>query len=195
MKKLKPKERKLLAVALSAMLCLFLLAAFTGCAKPPLPPAKETDNTTKNTTVNHTDIKEIDRNKAVADSLQILIGQIRTGKKDCDSVCQEAVDRLLEQLNTKKTSGDNSYGVYYDKYSKLLIAYTNLAETKTEKVYINNDSIVYQDRFIKKEIPVTVKYTPWYYKYPAYFGWACLLFICGFIISKIRTWTKKRLPS
>lgn len=194
MKPLKKQERTLLFRTLIAMTVLFVLALVTGCGKQHLPQTKETDITTNDTKVTQKDIKEIERNKAVADSLKILIGEIRTGIKDCDSVCQEALDHRMEQINTNKTSGNNSYGVYYDKYNKLLVAYTNLAETKSEKIYVRNDSIVYRDRFLKKEIPVVVKYTPWYYKYPAYFGWACILFICGFLISKIRSWTLKKLP-
>ncbi|RDI07038.1 hypothetical protein [Flavobacterium sp. AG291] len=168
------------------------LILIASCGKPPLPTVKETDNTTQNTTVNTIATKEIDRNKAIADSLQVVIGKIRTSKKECDSVCQEAIDKILEQVNTNKVSGDNKYGVYYDKYRNLLIAYQNLAETKSEKNYVSRDSIVYIDKLKTKEIPVVVKFTPWYYKYPAYFGWACLLFFCGYLISKVRTWIRKK---
>lgn len=192
--RLKRKDRNWLIITLSAMMVLSAFALLTGCAKPPLPPATEITENKESTTVTHTEKKEIDRNKAVADSLLIVIGQIRTSKKDCDSVCQEAVNQMFEQINHKKVSGDNSYGFLWDKHKKLLIAYANLAETVNQKTETGKDSIVYIDRYTKKEIPVTVKYTPWYYKYPAYFGWACFLLLCGYLISKFKLWTLKKLP-
>lgn len=189
------KDRTWLMITLSAMMVLFAFALLTGCGKPLLPPVKETIENNTNTTVNHTDKKEIDRSKAVADSLKIVIAKISTDKKECDSVCQKALDQLLEQINHQKVSGKNSYGFLWDKHKRLLTAYANLAETVNQKTVITKDSIVYRDKLIKKEIPVTIKYTPWYYKYPAYFGWACFLLLCGYLLSKFKSWTQKKFLS
>ncbi|ALM50304.1 hypothetical protein AMR72_16285 [Flavobacterium psychrophilum] len=183
------------ALTLVAMCLLSLLALVIGCAKPPLPPAKESSQETNNTTVNHTDKTEIDRNKAVNDSLKIVIGDIRTGLAVCDSLCELELSRVLQQLNHAKTSGDNSYGILYDKYKKQLTMYANLAETVNTLSKSTKDSIVYKDKLFTKEIPVVVKYTPWYYEYPAYFSWASLLLFIAYALYKIRLWTKTKLQS
>ena len=180
-------NKKLLILTLTLMALLSLFALFTGCGKPLLPPVKEIINTTDKTTVNTTDITEIDRNRAITDTINILIGQIRTGQKECDSVCQEAIDFYFSQLNYQKASGENKYKILYDKHTKLLTAYINLQETANKTTVIRKDSIVYRDNFKYKEVPVITNIVPWYMRYSAYAGWVLTPLFLVFAVRKIKS--------
>ena len=87
---------------------------------------------------------ELVKSKAINDSLFAYIGNIRTSKPECDSVCQEAVDKALQNVNSRKTSGGNEAGFYYDKYKKVLTAYSKLEETVSQR----KDSIHYEYKFL-----------------------------------------------
>lgn len=87
---------------------------------------------------------ELVKSKAINDSLFAFIGNIKTGKPECDSVCQEAVDKALQNVNSKKNSGGNQAGFYYDKYKKMLVAYSKLEETISQ----SKDSIHYKYKFL-----------------------------------------------
>lgn len=102
-------------------------------------------------------VKEVNTNAAILDSLKIYVEKIRTSKPECDSVCQIEFDRLLSQLNNHKQSGDNSFGVYYDKYKKLLVAYGTLAATVNSVETASEN----RDRFFLKEtkVPVPAEFT------------------------------------
>jgi hypothetical protein len=138
-----------------SILFIGLSMAVVGCKAKPIISTnnKETEKTSeivKEKTTNN--------NLAVIDSLKILIQKVKTSKPECDSITNAKIDELLLQINSKKISGDNSFGVYYDKLRKELIAYTKLGATKTEITSNHN----YKTETIKevsvKEIPV--KYVP-----------------------------------
>lgn len=192
---MKSKEIKELFFVLLAMALLSAFALLAGCSKPPLPTVTEKQQENSNTTVIQYGTTEIDRSKAITDSLKIIIGDIRTGMASCDSLCQDEMTRLLGQLNHEKVSGDNKYGILYDKYKKQLIMYSKLAETVNTSSIVTKDSIVYVNKNYTKEIPVTTNIIPWYYKYSAYIGWAFLFILAGYLIFKIRSWTQNtKLP-
>ena len=134
-------------IARAIFIFLLILMPFS-CGKKPLPT-----ETTKEIINNSTSmISEVDRNSAIIDSLKIYIGKLTTGRPECDSICQVTIDKLLMQLNNRKQSGDNSFGVYYDKYQKMLVAYAKLAETVNKKVEIKES----KDRFFLKETKIPV---------------------------------------
>lgn len=121
---------------------------------------------------------ELRISKAINDSLNLYLGNIRTSKPECDSVCQEAVDRHMAGINSRKKSGGNEAGFYYNKYRKILTAYSKLEETVSQK----RDSIHIKYEFLKLDIlkPVLVeKELTWEQKISI---WAGRLFLAGIFI-------------
>lgn len=133
---------------------------------------------------------ELNRSKAINDSLFVLFGNIKTAKKECDSVCQEAVDRAMENVNNKKTSGGNNFGVYYDKYKKMLTAYANLEETISER----KDSIHTEYKAITIEVLKPVLVPAEFSKEQKFNLWVGRLFWVGVLIG-IGLRIRKRIPA
>lgn len=120
---------------------------------------------TKETTIINRDsialIKNTVRNQAIVDSLKILIGNVKTEKKECDSICQIAIDRLLSQLNTSKKSGANAYGINYDPKDKSININTKIGatETKATKEYYRITKTITITK--TKEVPVDKPLAKW----------------------------------
>lgn len=125
-------------------LCAILLLLF-GCKSQQqhLSELSSKDVTVKETT-------NIDRSKEILDSLKWYLGDVKTAKPECDSITKDFLQRVLSMLNTHKQSGDNSWGLYYDKFENLLVAYAKIGETMNkEKV---RDSIIIRETV--REVPV-----------------------------------------
>ncbi len=161
--------------------CIILVLWMSCAPKKSLPSVDQTDITIKNREL----YNEVDRNKAIVDSLMIYIGRIKTGRPECDSVCQETVNKLLSQLNTKKSSGDNSYGIFYDKYNQMLTMYANLAETVNQKSELKENNDHY---FLKTtKIPVPANFS----KEQEFNIWVGRLFWV-FLLIAIAFWIRKK---
>jgi hypothetical protein len=174
------------------VLILCVIAMFISCGKrPAVSTNTETiDYSKESIATNQTSKIVTDRNKAIIDSLIVVIGRVKTSKPECDSICQETLDHALQQLNHLKISGDNRFGVLYDKHTKLLKAYANIAETLNQVSEVKKDSFRGVNKIITKRITqkIPVEYTPDYMRYSAYFGWACMLFVILWISKKVRSW-------
>lgn len=151
--------KKAIAYFLTLLIMLLFSSVFLISCKSKQPPLQEVFS---EKTVNHDSIslvKEITKTKEINDSLKMIIGQIKTEKKECDSVCQIAIDRLLSQLNTKKTSGDNVADVWYDPKDKSLNINTKVGETKSENTHfyykVTNAKTIYSHRDIPVEKPLS----------------------------------------
>ncbi|WP_157499519.1 hypothetical protein [Flavobacterium commune] len=149
--------KKYFLLNLFAILIL-LLMLFSCKTTQPINEVKET------TIVNHDSINLVKftiRNQAIVDSLKIIIGSIKTEKKECDSVCQIAIDKLLSQLNTSKKSGANSYNVNYNSKDKSLNFNSKIGatENKIYKVYYRITKTV--TLYKTKEIPVDKPLPKW----------------------------------
>ena len=153
------------------ILFICLSVVVVGCKAKPIISTnnKETEKTSEI-------IKEktTDNNLAVIDSLKILIQRVKTSKPECDSITNAKIDELLLQINSKKISGENSFGVYYDKLKKELIAYANLGATKTEITSNHNYKTETLKEISVKEIPV--KYIPKWIQILAYIGAGAIVF-------------------
>ena len=170
------------------MILLFASVLLVSCkSKQPL-----TDKTVEKT-VNHDSIiqsRVITRNEAINDSLKIIIGQVRTEKKECDSVCQIAIDRALSQLNTKKTSGSNSYDVFYDPNKKTLNVNSRIGATKSDSVFYKQ--IIYRTKTVysHRDIPVDKPLRKWQ---------LALMIIgagaVGYFVLKITMFVRSKVPA
>ena len=152
---------------------------FVGCkSKKPT-----TETNTKDSIFNSvaTDTKT-EISKAIEDSISKFIPATKTGVKDCDSICDEKVTDLLQQLNFSKTSGNNSYKLLYDKHNRLLSFVVKQEQTINE---LKSKQEVKARYFTKtKTITITKTYVPFWVKVLAWIGAFSLLFWC-YRISKI----------
>lgn len=152
-----------------------------GCKAKPII---NTFDKQKITTIDILKEKTTDNNLAIIDSLKILISNVKTSNPECDSITNAKIDELLLQINSKKISGGNSFGVYYDKLKKELIAYAKIGATKTEITNENNFKTENLKEYSVKEIPV--KYIPKWIQYLAIFGGLCGVFIFLFSVYKLK---------
>ena len=145
--------------------CFGLSVWFAGCKAQPLVIKSniETEKTYEITTD-----KVTNNNLEIKDSLKILIQNVRSAVPECDSITNAKIDELLAQINLRKTSGGNSFGIYYDKLRKELIAYTKLGATKTEVTSNHNYKTEILKEVSVKEIPV--RYVPKWIQILAYIG-------------------------
>jgi len=129
---------------------IIAIASLFGC-KTSQPPAATTTEKKENLDSVRV-IKLLEKNAEINDSIKILIGKIKTDRKECDSVCQESVNRLLSQLNSSRTSGNNATTINYNEKDNSLNIASKIGATanKIDTVYINKTTTLYST----KEVPV-----------------------------------------
>ncbi|MBA0884917.1 hypothetical protein [Flavobacterium undicola] len=161
-----------LKVLVTIIACLAIAIVLYGCASKPI----ENTHTIERIIEHRTDsIKETQVNKAILDSLVIQIAKVKTAKPECDSITQATLNQVLKQLNSRKKSGDNEAGIYYDELKNQIITWQKLAETYSEKTAKNKENTIIKVE--KQIVKIPVKYVPWWVEYLAYLGAATLLFV------------------
>lgn len=122
----------------------------------------------------------IERSNPVHDTLYITVPTIRTIRPECDSLCQQELQRTLAQLATAKQAGANSYGVYYDRYRQQLVLYQNLKEQYD--TYRSHQEQMQTSLFKLQPVP----YIPTWAKVLAGIGVLVIIYICYKITSLIK---------
>lgn len=158
---LKTFLQTLLVLALVFMLTLLM----NGCASKPL---EKTHTIERVVTYKADSLKVTVVNQAVLDSLFIQVSKVKTLKPECDSITQITLDQLLVQLNSKKKSGENAMGIYYDTIKKMIVGWQKMAETQNEKLVSNKTANTIAIE--KESIEVPVKYIPFWVKILAVLG-------------------------
>jgi hypothetical protein len=143
--------------------------------------SKETNSNTVISTNNET-IKSL----AILDSLKIAIDKVNTTRPECDSLTNDKIEEILSKINTKKASGENGYGFYFDKLKRELVAYAKIGETKNEKT--QNNYITQKTVIQKETLKVPVKYVPKWLTYLAWLGGILLVYN----IYKFIVWVQKK---
>ncbi|MDL2141174.1 hypothetical protein QQY79_01470 [Flavobacterium tructae] len=119
---------------------------------------------------------------AINDTLKIQLPKVQTAKPECDSITKLELQRVLQLLDSRKKSGDNETGIYYDSLRNQIVAWQKIAETKNVNTATNKEYIYIKgDKQIKY---VPVKYIPLWVKILASIGFATMLYIC-YRISRI----------
>ncbi|MFK8284648.1 hypothetical protein ACF3OE_00600 [Capnocytophaga canis] len=162
---------------------LFLLLAVWIIGLSSCKSTKQTLQKTEKQIVTINDTIYIVKNQRVTDTIFMSVPEPKTNDKKCDSLCQNEVQRLLKQLNTKKKSGNNEYGFYYDAYKNALVAYALLDSTFTQYKSKHTDNQITKSE--TKTIFKTEKYVPFWVEILAWIGAISLIYI-GF---KIKKWT------
>lgn len=154
-----------------------VLVLLTFSCKTTKPTTTEENNTkdSSRTEIATDHKKEI--NKAVADSLAKWIPLIKTGDSNCDSICNEKCNELLESLNFYKQSGDNNYKLLFDKHKRLLSFTANLEETISEFKSKKETKERYFLKTVKITKKVPVQYIPFWVKILAWIGGITSLFL------------------
>lgn len=157
---------------LCILLVVFALSLlFKSCATKPI----ESTHTIERIIEHHTDsVKTTAINKAIIDSLIIQIAKVKTAKPECDSITQATIDQLLKQLNSRKKSGDNEVGIYYDDLKKAIITWNKIAQTQSVNTAVNNQNITANTE--KEIVKVPVKYIPLWVKILAWIGFGFLVY-------------------
>lgn len=102
---------------------LSLLLAFLvlGCKS-----VTQTDKNYEKTQLISTDSVFVEHYYDFHDTIFVQVPSISTMNKECDSLCQKEVSKLLQIIRTHKTQGLQSQGIYYDNYKNSLVIYQNI---------------------------------------------------------------------
>jgi PBP1b-binding outer membrane lipoprotein LpoB len=158
---LKTFLQTLLVLALVFMLTLLM----NGCASKPL---EKTHTIERVVTYKADSLKVTVVNQAVLDSLFIQVSKVKTLKPECDSITQMTLDQLLVQLNSKKKSGDNAMGIYYDTIKKMIVGWQKMAKTLNENSTSNKTTNAIAIE--KESVEIPVKFIPFWVKILAVLG-------------------------
>jgi biopolymer transport protein ExbD len=161
-----------LKVLLFTLFYLALCIVLHGCKAKPMENTHEVETViaSKKDSVKTTVISG-----AINDTLKIQLPKIQTAKPECDSITKAELQRVLQLLNSRKKSGDNEAGIYYDSLRNQIIAWQKIAQTKNVSTATNKEYIYLKgDKQIKY---ISVKYIPLWVKILASIGAMTLLFI------------------
>ncbi|WGU68547.1 hypothetical protein QIU19_00495 [Capnocytophaga canimorsus] len=147
---------------------LFLLLAVWIIGLSSCKSTQQTTQTTEKQFVTINDTIYIVKNQKITDTIFVSVPAPKTNDKKCDSLCGQEVQRLLKQLNTKKKSGSNEYGFYYDAYKNTLVAYAQLDSTFNE--YKSKHTDKQSTKTETKTIYKTEKYVPFWVEILAWIG-------------------------
>jgi hypothetical protein len=181
--------KKPLTAFLGLLILAILYFATSGCGRKPVASSvteiKESIKQQNDSTV------VTDNNPAIADLLNIWLGQIKTGAgKDCDSLCQEEINRILTNAQTEKQSGDNRYQVLYNEKLKLLQIIANMAATSNKTTTVSNDKQT--DTSEKKAEKIPVPYVPDFWRYSAYLGFLAAIYFIIRVYDRLKLWATKK---
>lgn len=124
--------KKSLKYWFTMLLILLAVSVFSVSCKAKKPTIEQDTNVKDSSRYEVATDHKKEINKAVSDSIAKLLPLINTGVKDCDSICNDKCNELLEQANFYKKSGDNNYKLYFDKEKRLLSFVANLEQTISE---------------------------------------------------------------
>lgn len=167
---------------------IFFIGLATGCAKKPVATSEQIKKEKEIVYIQKD--SQTTKSLAILDSLKLTIENIKTSKSECDSITNAKIEELLQRLNTRKVSGNNSFGIYYDKLKRELVAYSNIGETQSQKIAQLEKTL--SEKSNQKTITVPVKYIPKEVKYFAWFGLLALLYLLYKIIKPILLWVGKK---
>jgi hypothetical protein len=191
-------EKKAWAWWVGFMIVMASLAGMVSCGRRPSTTTDtlHTENNSEATHVRHETNTEIAKNGAIFDQLIATLGKLKTADPKCDSICQEAADQYLSQINHLKISGDNRYQLIYDALNKQLKLNVEMGETINELRTEKRDSIAVRLRTILTRTNTTklipVPYVPDFWRYSAYLGWAFAAYLIWKLSKIIPSWVAKR---
>jgi len=121
-------------IVFKTCILIFIVFLFSSCMATK---KTHSDSTTTTEKVDKTkdSSKITETSKAIKDNIVINVPQ-----NDNEEV-MEMFNQMMRQLNTSKTSGDNSYKLYYDEKLQQLRAEFEVGETQSTDSSTNSDTI------------------------------------------------------
>ncbi len=149
-----------------------------------------TSSTTETTEVSKDKSSDVKVNKAIEDSATFKVAQSNTGDKEYDEAVNRGVSNVLRSINFQKSSGDNSYRVYYDEKLKALQAEIQVAKTQDSATVSSSETNT--EKSVEQEISEYIKkiVIPWWmYLIAAFLLRKPILAVAGFIYPPIKALT------
>ena len=151
---------------------LFICIVLTGClGTKRIVEKKATKVTTEKVEVKKDSTNVVEKNKAIADKLDIAVTNAKTSDADFNKKVDQKVDEILAKLNTTKTSGDNSYKLYYNLLKRQVEFEARIGETQNENTTTNLQEKTEKttDEIIDTYIYTRITTVPWYLWIALYF--------------------------
>jgi len=144
---------------------LSLLLAFLvlGCKS-----VTQTDKNYEKTQLISTDSVFVDHYYDFHDTIFVQVPSITTMNKECDSLCQKEVSKLLQIIKTHKSQGSQSQGIYYDHYKNSLVIYQNVSPL--QNIYRNRKQDLSNVKEIERIKIVKETYIPKFVKFLSCIG-------------------------
>ena len=144
---------------------LSLLLAFLvlGCKS-----VTQTDKNYEKTQLISTDSVFVEHYYDFHDTIFVQVPSISTMNKECDSLCQKEVSKLLQIIKTHKEQGSQSQGIYYDHYKNSLVIYQNVSPL--QNIYRNRKQDLSN---VKETVHIKIvkeTYIPKFVKFLSYIG-------------------------
>ena len=111
-------------------------------------------------------------NQKINDKATVKITESNTGNKDFDEAVNKAVTNILKAINFQKSSGDNSYKLYYDEQLNELRAEIEMGETRNKETLSDNSNLsekLFQER-IEENTKKIIHIIPWW-------GWLIVVWL------------------
>ena len=151
---------------------LFICIVLTGClGTKRIVEKKATKVTTEKVEVKKDSTNVVEKNKAIADKLDVAVPNAKTSDADFNKKVDQKVDEILAKLNTTKTSGDNSYKLYYNLLERQVEFEARIGETQNENTTTNSEEKTEKttDEIIDTYIYTRITTVPWYLWIALYF--------------------------
>ena len=144
---------------------LSLLLAFLvlGCKS-----VTQTDKNYEKTQLISTDSIFVEHYYDFHDTIFVQVPSISTMNKECDSLCQKEVSKLLQIIKTHKAQGSQSQGIYYDHYKNSLVIYQNVSPL--QNIYRNRKQDLSNVKEIERIKIVKETYIPKFVKFLSCIG-------------------------
>lgn len=150
---------------------------------------KETDKQLTESTVKETDSTSTKTiNKAIKDDFSLKVPQSFSNDSIVDIKVNKRVNQILSGIDISKTSGDNSYRVWWDPKQKRIRVFVNIAETKNEVTDTNNNKETQKSyiEIVKEEWKKVV--LPWWiWLIPVFIFRKSIFSFLGFFIPSLKT--------
>lgn len=148
------------------LLLILLGLSLIGClgSKKVTEQSSEIAKIEKTTSVTDSISSEV-VNKAINDKASVKVIESDTGDRNFDEAVNKAVTNILSSINFEKSSGDNSYKMYYDINDRMMKMEASIGETSDTEVATSNEvesekSISETSSTYTKE---TFKIIPWWF--------------------------------
>ena len=182
--------------SLHYILITFLLFSGCGTVKKTEKESSQTTQSVERTRENDsvaTENTHVVVNQGIKDEIRKQVPQSNTGDRKLDSLVNTKVDQILRQLNTRKSSGSNSYRSYFDEKTRELITEFEVGATRDslvistlQQVILNQEKTDYSEIFSSESKKVVARIPWWLWALAVWFFRKPILETLAFIFPQLR---------